>query len=69
MEQYSCPQYTPINVIELNCAAESLGVRGFASSSQRLQTVSSEIQILNHRSVTSLGVRSLATGLQHVVHW
>ena len=53
---------------ELNCAVASLGVRGFATNSQRSRTVSYEIQILNRSSVASLGVRGLATGSQQVVH-
>ena len=53
---------------ELNCAVASLGVRGFATSSQRSRTVSSEIQISNGSSVASLGVRGLATGSQQVAY-
>ena len=53
---------------ELKCAVASLGVRGFATSSQRSQTVSSEIQISNRSSIALLGVHGLATGSQQVVH-
>ena len=53
---------------ELNCAVVSLGVRVFAISPRRSWTVSYEVQISNHSSVASLGVRGLATGSQQLVH-
>ena len=52
---------------ELKRALASLGARKFATSSRQLQTVSSEIKILNRSSETLLGVRSFATCLQYVV--
>ena len=67
----NCPLMPALHIgtIELNCTMQPcLGVQGFATSSRRSQTVSTEIQISNHCTVASFSVCGPATGSQDVVH-